>query len=240
VAYRQLCAVTFVMLGLVAVGCGGNTTTTAGGSASPGDQQPPTNHDQAPSSSDKPPSASDQAPASGTTPPSSADSPAGGGGGGHLGQLCQQLCSSLAGVADRCSNGMSVFGMDKVCSKANTCQVPANFPCQNEAAALFSCLIDNLDALCVHGTDSSGQGGSQGQQGPAPTATTCQDVLKTFTSCAAANAPPTPTPGTGTGKNCTSAGGCDCPNNCMKCQCQAGRDITKLQACGTSNACTMP
>ena len=102
-AYRQLCAVTFAVLGLTTVGCGGGTSSN-GTNAPAGEQEPPTNADQAPNNATDTATNPDVAPSNPDGAPSSSDDTAGSGG-GRLGALCQKVCSTLTTLADDCSGG---------------------------------------------------------------------------------------------------------------------------------------
>jgi len=236
VAYLQLCSVTFAVLGLVAFGCGGNTNTSAGG-ATPSADEPPANTDQPPSGSDQAPAptGSDQVPSNPDMPPSNPDAPAGSGG-GDLGALCQEFCTSLARVASGCSQGMDSLGMTKVCTSANSCVVPPGIaPCAKPIADLFSCAIDNIALLCT-ASQNSGDPGQDPAPAPAPQPQTapCQDVLKTFTKCADDNH----LEDTGDNMNMDPRA-CMTGNACTDCVCKAGTDMTKQQACFT-DACATP
>jgi len=230
VAYRQLCSVTFTVLGLVAFGCGGNTNSSAPSPSNPSSEQPPANTDQAPSSSDdQAPSgtATDEVPSNPDTPPASADAPAGTG--SPLGALCQRFCAELSNVANNCTDGMGSIGMDDVCSPTDSCQVPPGvIPCEAEIVDLFDCALDNFQLLC------SAEAQDPGGQDPAPAARTapCQDVLRSFTTCAEAHDL------TGDNTN-TDPPGRDCTmgNACTQCLCTAGANMTAQQACFTG-ACT--
>lgn len=229
-AYRQLCAVTFAVLGFITVGCGAGTSSAVGTDAT--EEQPPANTDQAPnnagdaaSNPDKPPSNPDRA-------PTSSEDPAGSGGGGRLTALCDQICSTLETIANDCDIGMGtgMGGMEEVCSGDVQCQVPADLPCQNEIADAFECIFDNLALICAD-DDQEGPGG--------PMAEPCRDVGRALTQCTDANEPVGPGPGDGPGNqgNCTAAGGCErCENECATCSCEAGTDLTALQACA-AGAC---
>ncbi len=218
-AYRQLCAVTFAVLGFVAVGCGGDTNTRP--SSSEAEQQPPSNSDQPPSNSDQA-SNSDPVPSNTDQPPNNATDPAGSGGSGRLGTLCQQLCTSLDQLDSRCDRMPMMGDTNALCS--SECQVPANIlPCEDEIADVFSCLLDNLQLYCPM-TDREDP---PGKQNPATMA--CEDIIKTYNKCAAAHgithdedskAP-----------KCSVAGGCDCPSDCMACTCAAGNNRADLAAC---------
>lgn len=228
-AYRQLCAVTFAVLGLVASGCGsGPGNAVASGS---GDGQAPSNADQPPSSSgsDQAPVSSDQGPPSSETAPPSSEVAAGTGGG--LGALCQSFCQTIADLGGRCADNMLDLETG-ICDGASACQVPANTPCQAELAEAFRCLIDGLAQVCT--MDQSGPGNGNGNA--AKPAGICQDVLNDVETCAQAHG--AITDGGGTQQGCFAQGGCHCDDDCMKCQCEAGTDIDKLVECASSDACT--
>jgi hypothetical protein len=241
VAYRQLCAVTFAVLGWVTVGCGAGTASHVGTDAS--EEQPPANTDAPPSNSDQATNP-DTTPANPDKPPTSADAPAGTGGG--LSALCKRICSSLASFADDCNSGMDTIGMGDICSADVDCQIPGDIPCQNEIADAFDCVFTNLAAICS--ADNQGPG-----NGDAAQAEPCRDVGEAYNKCARANGQP----GTGTGNGngngngngtaggpgnpaaaCTTAGGCECGTPCLNCLCEAGSDLTASQACGTG-ACAL-
>jgi hypothetical protein len=231
VAYRQLCAVTFAVLGLVAVGCGGGTSS-AGATGATG-EQPPTNPDQAPDNTNDTATNPDVAPTNPDAVPGSSEDTAGSGSGGRLTGLCKKLCSTLSTLADDCSNGMTMLGMEDACSAEVNCQIPANFPCQDEIADAFECLFDNLALICSPTTSENEN------QGPASQA--CQDVARKFTSCADAHDLGGDTdPGNGNGpgnqRSCTEAGGCECDSECLTCFCEAGTDADEQAACATTCA----
>ena len=229
-AYRQLFAVSFAVLGLFAVGCGGDTTS-AGGTPSASDASP-ANKDQPPGSgSDQTPPSSDRVPGNADAPPASADAPAGSGDTGQLVDLCQRLCGSIQTAVDQCSMGMSMAGIGDLCSAKVSCQVPASYPCVTEVVGLLDCFIANFGALC---------GGKQAQ------ADFCSEQQNAVTSCTKTNG--LDTAGSGGNDNgsgggpstaaaCTSAGKCKCPDDCTTCTCKAGTDLTKLSACATSSSC---
>lgn len=223
-AYRRLCAVTFAVFGLLAAGCGGDTNTNVSGSDPA--QQPPINKDQPPSSSDQA-SNPDQAPSNPDQPINNETQPAGTGGGGRLGALCQDLCNSIEQLGDKCSNGMASMGDTKSLCSAG-CVVPASIlPCEKEISDVFSCLIDNLQLLC---TAVNNEDQSQPGRDPQPNASTCQDAVKSYTTCADAHGLNDDNTDNNAVK-CSKAGGCDCPTDCASCTCDAGTDQDKLAAC---------
>jgi hypothetical protein len=239
VAYRQLCALTFLTLGLVAVACGGETGSAAVGPSTDG--QAPSNPDQPPGTGADTPPNSDGAPTSTDKPPGSGDAPAGTGAGGRLGQLCQQLCTSLNQAVDRCAMGMSDVGMEDVCDQAGACEVPANIPCTNELADVFDCLLDNIDGVCQTPQDNGNgnNGDNPPQAAQDPSTALCDAALKTARSCldAAGYDPDTgnmPTEQHG----CFAQGGCECTSECETCKCEADTNADEFQACfATGGSC---
>ncbi len=227
-AYRQLYAVTFAVLGLAAVGCGGDTNANVS-SGPDAAQQPPSNPDQPPSNSDQA-SSSDKTPSNPDQPVSNTSDPAGTGGGGRLGSLCQDLCSSLNTLSDQCGDGMSSMGDAKsLCS--SDCVVPPNIlPCESEIADVFSCLLDNLQLFCASVDSQDPPAGDPPAGDPQPAATPCQDVAKAYSKCAEVNHI-TDDNGDNNGSNGCIAPGCDCPSDCTKCTCKAGTDTEKRAAC---------
>lgn len=227
-AYRQLYAVTFGVLGLVAVGCGGNTNSSASGGPDAA-QQPPTNPDQPSSNSDQASSSSDQTPSNADQPPNNASELAGTGGGGRTGTLCHELCNSVEKLGDQCG-GMPKGDTSNLCS-AN-CQLPASYmACEQQIGDVFSCYLDNLALLCAAATHK--QNPPAGDQQPAA-AVPCQDTLKVFSKCAETN-------GINDGNaaaNCTTDGGCECTSECLTCTCKAGSDTKKRLAC--ADTCATP
>ena len=229
-AYRQLCAMTLAVLGLAAVGCGGDTNSQA--SSPEAAQQPPSNPDQPPGNSDQASGNSDQAPSNPDRPVNNANDPAGTGGGGRIGALCQELCSSLDRLSDQCDDMPMMGETNGLCS--TDCQVPPNIlPCEQEITGVFSCLIDNLQLFCPMSDDN--------QQDPGPgrppaAASPCQDILRAYTTCAEAHGITDDDPGDdNNAPKCSTAGGCDCPSDCMTCTCEAGTNTDALAAC--ADAC---
>jgi hypothetical protein len=238
VAYRQLCSVTFAVLGLVAFGCGGNTNSTAATGSTPSDN-PPANADAPPTGADQAPGSTETPPANPDSPPATADTPAGNNG---LGALCQQVCSSINQAVNRCSQGMDELGMDDLCDGANACKVPpAVLPCANQIAGLFQCFIDNVALLCAATGNDNNQDPGPGQD-PAPTPTAsaklCDDSLNNAEACFKANHIDTSDDNMNmnmdpNGPDCTRG------NACVQCTCNAGTDTTKLGMCATG-ACAPP
>jgi hypothetical protein len=233
VAYRQLCAVTFAVLGLVAMGCGGGTSGGTSGNTNGATQAPNNATDQAPNGSgDQPPSTSgDQAPSTSTdTPPASSQDPAGTG--DSLSALCRRFCDELVSAAQRCSDEVEVTN----CGGPDSCKVPPGvLPCAQQIGDYVDCAIDNLQLVCG-GSSGPGQG-TGGTNGNAPLppqqVNPCLDQLKRYTSCAEAH-------GIGDDDNmngnmpsgCYQGGGCKmCADDCAKCRCDAGSDVDKLTAC---------
>jgi hypothetical protein len=235
VAYRQLCAVTLLALGMVASACGGGAASST--SAPSTDVQPPGNSDQAPgSASDQAPKSSDQAPASADAAPGSSNDPAGTGASGNVGALCQQVCGSVTKLANDCSDGMSK--LEGICSQQFNCKVPAGFPCTSELGAFLGCFFDNLSQICKAAVAAGDAGGTSGVN-PAPQGTDafqCADSLKALGACAEANHVNMSTMQMPNPQQCV-AGSCDgCTSDCTKCTCQAGTDLTKLAMCAQSCA----
>ena len=226
-AYRQLCAVTFAVLGWVTVGCGGGTATTT--ATNTNDQQPPNNTNQPPSNADQATNP-DKTPPSVDTPPASSEAPAGSGGG--LSALCKKICSTLSTFAGDCSSGMTTVGMTDLCSADVKCDIPGDIPCQTEIADEFDCVFSNLADICS---------GAQGA-GNAAQAQPCRDVGRAYTKCAQANgltgSTDTPTDPGKPAAACTTAGGCACATDCATCGCKAGTDLAKIEACATA-ACAL-
>ncbi len=226
-AYRPFYAVTFGVLGLVAVGCGGNTNSSASGGPD-ASQQPPTNPDQPASNSDQASSSSDQVPLNPDQAPNNASAPAGTGGGGRFGTLCHELCSSVDKLGDQCG-GMLKGDIQNLCS-AN-CQLPPSYaPCEQQTANVLSCYLDNLALFCAAVTDKHPPAGDQQPAAAVP----CQDTLKVYSKCAEANG----INGDNTAANCTTDGGCDCTSDCLTCRCEADTNASKLADC--VDACATP
>ena len=239
-AYRQLFAVTFTMLAVVSVGCGGESTS-AGGSSSATEQQPPSNADQPPNNSadQAPKSADDPPPGNGTdAPPANVDAPAGSGGSGRLVDLCQKFCDGFQKVVDSCSMGDSMADIGSLCPKQQACQVPANYPCVDQAADLFDCALTALGQICSAGSDVK----------PDSPLSVCEDEVKATNDCVKANGgsgtsggggsgggPSGAGGGNGNGADCMIGSSCACPGQsaCAACRCKAGTDVNKILACGS-------
>jgi hypothetical protein len=211
------------------VGCGAGTSSRVGTDAT--EEQPPANTDQPPNNAGDTATNPDKVPSNPDSPPSSSEDPAGSGGGGRLTALCHQICDTLSTLANDCGDAMGDLGMgmENVCAGDVQCQIPADLPCQNEIADAFDCLFDNLALICV---DDAGPGKPQG-----PKEEPCRDVGRALTQCTGANEPVDNENGNGNGNgnqgDCTAEGGCECPTECTSCTCEAGADLTALQACGT-------
>jgi hypothetical protein len=216
-AYRHVFL--FVATALVAVGCGaGQTRSAADGPDT--NETPPRDPNGPPSSADdSAPRSDDAPPRNEEAPPSSSDAP---GGGGSLGPLCQQLCARIE--AEQCGQGMSIFDMSDACSSG--CEVPPGIvPCEPQLAGLFGCLL-NLGSLC--------EGDQTQAEGEA-----CRAAVEDFGDCAEAFEPPDttePNPNNpdppNQGDACTTARGCDCPDDCSSCFCEA-ESQADLEACTT-------
>jgi hypothetical protein len=219
------------VLGLVAVGCGSGTSSAVPTDAA--EEQPPANSDQAPNNAGDTATNTDVAPSNPDAAPSSSEDPAGSGGGGRLGALCEKVCSTLKTIDD-CSGGMTMVGMQDACSAEVNCQIPADLPCQNEIADAFDCIFDNLALICSAGNDN---------QDPKPDANPCKDVARKLTDCAEASGLNTDGNGNGNGNgnqgSCSEAGGCECASDCLSCLCDAGTDTDAQTAC-TTGVCATP
>lgn len=243
-AYRQLCAVTFAAFGLLCAACSGG----------PGGAVASSNNDRAPSSGDRPPSGTsksdaapttattDQAPISSDTPPGTSDAAAGN---GSLGALCQELCTSLNGFLTSC--GAQAESGD-LCG-ADSCKVPAGYPCGPEAAAAFRCLIDTIDGLTCSGVAASGSGQGNGDvpgngNGANPPKQMdsvldfCKAEFDKANACGQAHGLETDSSGGDTPQQhgCYPQGGCECDDPCAACTCKAGGNADKTQACFKAGA----
>ncbi len=227
-AYRQLYVATFAVLGLLAVGCGGNTTSSAS-SGPDAAQQAPINPDQPSSNSDQATSGSDQAPSNSDQAPNNASDPAGTGG-GRVETLCHELCNSVERLGDQCG-GMRMKGDTQNLCSAN-CQLPTSYaPCEQQIGDVFSCYVDNLALVCEAATHD--QNSPAGDQQPAAVVP-CQDTLKLFSKCAEANR----INGDNTAASCTPDGGCGCTSDCLTCRCKAGANAAKFAGC--ADTCATP
>jgi hypothetical protein len=203
VAYRQLCAVAFVMFGLVGVACGGDTTGSAA-QPGPGDGAPPSADDAPPSSSDEaPPSSDDAPPSSADTPPGSADSP--GGNGGRIQQLCEDACRVLEQISQCPGNELDPMTRQAcdsgACAMAIDPAVP--IPCLDQIESLFDCFT-RLPNVCMP-TEQ------QAQQ--------CVAELESFSQCAEQQEPPV-IDEPPQGPICDATAECQrCPDDCSECLC---------------------
>lgn len=236
-AYRQLCAVTFAVLGFVAIGCGGGTSGGTSGSSTGAGQAPNNASDQAPSGSgdQAPNTSSDQPPStSSDSPPASSQDPAGTG--DSLGALCRRFCQELGSAAQRCSEDITITG----CSGPNACKVPPGvIPCANEIGDLIDCAIDNIKAVCGGNSGPGGDTGGTGNTALPPQQTSaCEAASKRFAACAEAHGGTDDNNNPDMPRGCYPAGGCQmCANDCQKCTCDANGDIDKSQKCVTDGRC---
>jgi hypothetical protein len=176
VAYRQLCAVAFVMLGFAGVACGGNTSGTAA-DPGPSDGAPPSADDQPPTSSDQvPPSSDDAPPSSADTPPGSADD-----GGGRIRRLCESACQVLEALSE-CEDGMQIDPMSTEVCRNGGCSMAVDpgvqIPCLDQLEGLFGC-IARLPNVCMP---------TEEQQ------MVCAAQVESFSECAEEQEPPNPDP----------------------------------------------
>jgi hypothetical protein len=141
VAYRQLCAVTFAVLGWVTVGCGSGGGPDA--TPNPINEQPPGNRDQPiNNATDRPPTNPDQ-------PPNSSGALPGPGGGGAEGQ-CRAFCNSIQGK-DCMGAGKLTAAIRAVC-QAGCALTPQERLCANEIVGVVGCL-SRLPGLCTDAFD---------------------------------------------------------------------------------------
>ena len=215
-AYRQLFAVTFAMLGL-AVGCG-----SGGAAAVPADadtEQPPENPDQAPNDSD-PASNSDQAPVNPDQPPASDSGLPGPGGGAGAEGACRAFCD---GIKDKdCSGPSGLGGVVRLICDSGCVLSAEDQACASQIAAAIAC-VSGLSGLCTEAFMPA-----QAQQ--------CQAAFAAAEACDEANDPDDGNGnGNGNGNNpppsCTTQGGCECASEVLSCICEAGNDIDAAQAC---------
>lgn len=205
-AYRQLGALAFVMLGWAGAACGGETGS--------GPAVPET-ADEAPGSPDGAPPSADGAPPSSTeAPPVSAD-------GDQLQQLCEEACDVFAAIAD-CPGAMAEFDGRSLCedNACATAAAPAGpVPCLNEIEGLFRC-VASLPDICMPSEEQAAQ---------------CLDEVESFSGCVGSvepgdtnGEPSTPNPsGICQPDTCN-----DCPTACTECTCEnadLGADV--LEAC---------
>lgn len=202
-AYRQLCAVTFAVLGWVTVGCGSGG---GGPDASPDaiDEHPPGNRDQ-------PTNNAEQAPINPDQPPNEA------GGlpneGGDVESECRAFCDSVAGkdctgggklnatIRSKCPSGCVLSAQDRLCA--------------NEIAGIVHCM-SSLSGLCTDAFDEDQD-------------SACDASFRALNACEEANDPDDDTQGacnTAGGCACdTACEACECiaGNNAeAKAACAAG------------------
>jgi hypothetical protein len=190
VAYRMIRAMTLVALGALAAGCGGGPGPDDRAAAV--NERPPASSDDAPSTSDEaPPASSDDA------PPANADAPGGsvgapGGGGGGAEAACRKFCNSTAGLS--CEGAAADF-VDGLCEDG--CQLPpGKEACDQKAQDVFTCAA-GIAGLC---TDENAD------------VAVCNTALQAVVECLRpAEGPPA--------MGCTTAGGCECANDCDACNC---------------------
>ena len=186
-AYRQLLALSSVVIGLAALGCGSGNSNVA--------SDPPDDGAALPAPADQPPFSADQPPASSDRPPASSDQPAGGpapGGGGGSGAqaACRDLCD---GVGDNCPGNGPNAAVRAICETGCVLDAQTN-RCEREVLALITCLA-GLDGLCT-------------EDGPSEQAAArCNDDLQAAGQCTDDAEPPA------SSGACKMASGCaDCAN----------------------------
>jgi len=213
VAYRQLCAVTFAVLGWVTVGCGSGSGSLAVPDVT--DEQPPANPDQPTNNASDHTSNADQPPANPDRP---LHEPSGLPGTGDSGAetACRALCDS---IKDKDCKGPSGAVTRAICNTGCVLSA-AQQPCAAEFAAAISCL-GGLDGLCTDALTED-------------QAASCDNAFDAADECDKAHQPPDDDEG----PPCSAARGCECGNDaCMTCACEAGTDSDALAACLT-DVCT--
>lgn len=147
-AYRQLCAVTFAVLGLGVAACGGGP---AASQTDDGSDQPPSSVDQAPVSSEKPPGNPDQPPGNPDQPPSNPDQPPSGNPTGNPppnqpNADCQALCEQY-GDAQACQDETDRALVRPICTHG--CRIKAGEEgCESALLSAVSC-VRALTGLCT-------------------------------------------------------------------------------------------
>jgi hypothetical protein len=142
VAYRQLCAVTFAVLGWVTVGCGSGSGPNA--SPNPIDEHPPGNRDQPTNN------ATDRLPINPDQPSnSSSGSPNQAGGGAAEGQ-CRTFCASIQGKD--CTGAGKLTAAIRVACESGCVLSAQDQLCASQIAGALGCL-SNLSGLCTDAFD---------------------------------------------------------------------------------------
>lgn len=202
-AYRQLCFVTFAMLGLWLPACGSGDV--AGEVDPPKSDQPPASGDQAPPNSDQPPGNSDQPPGNSDQPPGNPDQPLG----PQPGQPspstwedeCDDLCDEYGGAQECEANSASGALVRTICDHG--CSVKqGEESCEATFVTAVKC-VAGLSGLCTEAGPS------------AATAMTCQQAVSAAQACVLAAQP-------GGGDTCNTAGQCECEDDCASCKCALG------------------
>lgn len=208
-AYRQLCAVTFAVLGWVTVGCGSGSGSVAVPDVT--DDPPPANRDQPPNNASDHTSNADQPPANPDQPPNDANGlPSTGGGNGAEG-VCRAFCDS---IKDKDCKGPSNAITRALCDSG--CVLPTEQQaCATEFSAAITC-VSHLNGLCTEAFTEDD-------------AAACKDTFDAANACAKAHQ----LPDDNNGPPCSEAGGCECDSACMTCTCEAGSDGEALAACLT-------
>jgi hypothetical protein len=207
VAYRQLCAVAFAVLGWVTVGCGSG----GGPNASPDaiDEHPPGSRDQPTNNASDPAPRSEQAPINPDQPPNESGGLPSSGGGNAEGQ-CRDFCDSIAGKD--CTGAGKLTGAIRALCQSGCVLSAEDRLCATEIAGAIGCL-SSLSGLCTDGFNDDQEDA-------------CDASFKAVDTCEEANEPDDP-------GACTTAGGCVCETTCLRCSCQAGTNIDALTACAT-------
>lgn len=207
-AYRQLCAVTFAVLGWVTVGCGSGSGAVAVADVT--EDQPPANPDRPTNNVSDRTSNPDQPPANPDQPPNDSNGLPSTGGSGAEG-ICRAFCDS---IKEKDCKGPSAAITRALCNTG--CVLSAEQQaCATEIAAAISCL-SHLNGLCTEEFTEND-------------AAACRDTFDAADACDEAHQPPDDDGG----PPCSPAGGCECGNACQTCGCLAGTNTEALAACVT-------
>jgi hypothetical protein len=212
VAYRQLCAVTFAVLGWVTVGCGSGSGAVAVADVT--EDQPPANPDRPTNNASDRTSNPDQPPANPDQPPSDPDGlPSTGGGGGNAEALCRAFCDSIEGKD--CTGQSGLGGAVRFLCNSGCVLSAEDQVCANEIAQAISC-ISGISTICTDDFNDDQRD-------------VCKREFDAVEACEEAHEPPDDNV-----PPCSTAGGCECGNDaCDTCRCQAGTNVEALAACIT-------
>jgi hypothetical protein len=206
VAYRLMRAMTWVAFGALALGCDGGPGPDVDGPRV--GENPPASADQLPpANGDAPPASADDA------PPANADAPRSDGGGATppdesaAEAACDELCSSAAGCYAQQSTGSQL--VQAVCDRG--CDLDEDERrCESQALSLLDCLAD-ISGLCSADEEDASR---------------CLGPAQAAEACLESDGPPA------MGMGCTTAGGCECADDCAECNCvlpgEAGATVCPL------------